>query len=136
MESKFAASSANGGSNDEAMSTLDNLPQRIRDIATLRGLGYTFKRIGHVFDVTPQAISLMLSRHCRCLSDFRGRPDLAGLSTRAVNTLGRHRITNRAEAARQNVLILLNGERNCGRKTFDEIERWLSQPVNGGNSHA
>lgn len=125
MESKFAAISANSGANDEAMSTLDNLPQRIRDIATLRGLGYTFKKIGHVFDVTPQAVSLMLSRHRRCLHDLRSKPDLAGLSPRAVNALHRHAISTRTDAARKNALELLKGERNCGRKTLDEIERWL-----------
>ena len=36
--------------------TLEELPQRIRDIATLRGLGYTFREISKQFEVTPQAI--------------------------------------------------------------------------------
>jgi hypothetical protein len=36
--------------------SLEELPQRIRDIATLRGLGYTFREISKQFEVTPQAI--------------------------------------------------------------------------------
>lgn len=33
--------------------TLEELPQRVRDIAMLRGLGYTFREISNQFDVTP-----------------------------------------------------------------------------------
>ena len=54
-----------------AATTLEELPQRVRDIATLRGLGYTFREISEQFGVTPQAISLMLSRHRRVLKTFR-----------------------------------------------------------------
>ena len=108
--------------------TLDELPQRIRDIATLRGLGYTFREISKQFDVTPQAISLMLSRHRRVIKKLRGAVQLAGLSPRAVNALGRHGIRSRAAALETDVLELLQGERNCGKKTLEEIRRWIDEP--------
>lgn len=106
--------------------TLDELPLRIRDIATLRGLGYSFREIGREFEVSPQAISLMLSRHRRALKSLRGAMQLHGLSPRAVNALGRHGIHTREEAVRKDVLSLLRGERNCGAKTRSEIERWMA----------
>ena len=105
--------------------TLEELPQRIRDIATLRGLGYTFREISKQFEVTPQAISLMLSRHRRVIKKLRGAVELAGLSPRAVNALGRHGIRSRASAFETDVLELLKGERNCGNKTLEEIRRWI-----------
>ena len=60
-----------------AAATLEELPHRVRDIATLRGLGYTFREISEQFGVTPQAISLMLSRHRRVLKTLRGAVELA-----------------------------------------------------------
>lgn len=107
--------------------TLEELPQRIRDIATLRGLGYTFREISKQFEVTPQAISLMLSRHRRGIKKLRGAVELAGLSARAVNALGRHGIRSRTAAFENNVLELLQGERNCGKKTLEEIRRWMDE---------
>jgi len=108
--------------------SLEELPQRIRDIATLRGLGYTFREISKQFEVTPQAISLMLSRHRRGIKKLRGAVELAGLSARAVNALGRHGIRSRAAAFETDVLELLKGERNCGKKTLEEIRRWMDEP--------
>ena len=105
--------------------TLEELPQRVRDIATLRGLGYTFREIAEQFEVTPQAISLMLSRHRRVLKTLRGAVELAGLSPRAVNALGRHGIRSRAAAIEADVLEMLKGGRNCGVKTLEEIRQWL-----------
>lgn len=105
--------------------SLEELPQRIRDIATLRGLGYTFREISKQFEVTPQAISLMLSRHRRGIKKLHGAVELAGLSARAVNALGRHGIRSRAAAFEADVLELLKGERNCGNKTLEEIRRWM-----------
>lgn len=105
--------------------TLENLPQRIRDIATLRGLGYSYREIGREFEVSPQAISLMLSRHLRALKQLRGRIDLRSLSPRAVNALSRHGIRTREDAVGKDVMTLLEGERNYGSKTRFEIERWL-----------
>lgn len=106
--------------------TLDELPLRIRDIATLRGLGYSFREIGREFEVSPQAISVMLSRHRRTIKSLRGAIQLHGLSPRAVNALGRHGTHTREEAVRKDVLSLLLGERNCGAKTRNEIERWMA----------
>jgi hypothetical protein len=115
-----------------AADTLESLPRRIRDIATLRGLGYTFREIGREFEVSPQAVSLMLMRHRRVLKRLRGAIELQGLSPRAVNALGRFGIRTRQDAAGRNVLDLLKSERNCGAKTRSEIERWLD----GNGTHA
>lgn len=111
--------------------TLDELPQRIRDIATLRGLGYTFREISKEFAVHPQAVSLMLSRHRRVIKELRGAVELAGLSPRAVNALGRRGIRSRAAAIAANVLEVLKGERNCGKKTLEEIRRWIDEAATG-----
>lgn len=110
---------------------LDELPQRIRDIATLRGLGYTFREISKEFAVCPQAISLMLSRHPRAMKRLRGAGELAGLSPRAVNALALHGIRSRAAAFEANVLEVLKGERNCGKKTLEEIRRWIDDAATG-----
>ncbi|MBU3665567.1 MAG: hypothetical protein FGM15_06780 [Chthoniobacterales bacterium] len=106
----------------------EDIPNRVRDIAMMRGLGYSFREIAQQFHVTPQAISLMLSRHRRSLKLLNGATELTNLSARAANALGRHGISGRSEARSKNVLELLSNERNCGRKTLDEIERWLSEP--------
>ena len=108
-------------------SHLDAVPQRVREIAMLRGLGYSFRQIAEQFSVTPQAVSLMLSRHRHCLRSLRGAVELRNLSARAVNTLGRHGIRNREEARRRNILQSLAGARNCGRKTIEEIARWMDE---------
>ena len=106
---------------------LANIPQRVRDIATLRGLGYSLTEIGDQLAVTPQAVSLMLSRHRRVLKSLRGAIDLQSLSSRAVNALGRHGISTRKQARERNVLSKLRGARNCGPKTLKEIESWLGE---------
>lgn len=106
---------------------LDAVPQRVREIAMLRGLGYSFRQIAEQFSVTPQAVSLMLSRHRHCLRSLRGAVELSNLSARAVNTLGRHGIRSREQARRHNILQSLAGARNCGRKTIDEIARWMDE---------
>lgn len=106
---------------------LDAVPQRVREIAMLRGLGYSFRQIAEQFSVTPQAVSLMLSRHRHCLRSLRGAVELSNLSARAVNTLGRHGIRSRKQARRHNILQSLAGARNCGRKTIDEIARWMDE---------
>lgn len=93
----------------------------------LRGLGYAFREIARQYNVTPQAVSLMLSRHKKSIKSLRGAKELAVLSSRAVNALGRLGITSREEARRRNALELLKGARNCGRKTINEIEHWLDQ---------
>lgn len=106
-------------------SNLDAVPQRIREIAMLRGLGYSFRQIAEQFSVTPQAVSLMLSRHRRCLKALRGSVELSTLSPRAVNALGRHGIRTREQAREADAVNLLRGERNCGRKTLEEVAHWM-----------
>ena len=107
---------------------LDAVPQRVREIAMLRGLGYSFRQISDQFGVTPQAVSIMLSRHRRCLKDLRGASELSHLSPRAVNALARRGISTREEARRKNVAAVLVNARNCGRKTLQEIETWMNEP--------
>jgi len=106
---------------------LDAVPQRVREIAMLRGLGYSFRQISGQFGVTPQAASIMLSRHRRCLKALRGSIELNHLSPRAVNALARHGIRTRDEARRKNAAGLLANARNCGRKTLEEIEAWMNE---------
>jgi len=108
-----------------------DVPWRIREIAMLRGLGYSFREIAEPLNVSPQAISLMLSRHLRAVKSLRASIESRNLSSRAVNVLGRFRIRTREQARKSNVLERLAGERNCGRKTIDEIARWMGD--DGGN---
>jgi predicted transcriptional regulator len=111
--------------------TLGEIPERVRQIAMLRGLGYSYRQIASPLEVTPQAVSLMLTRHRRSLKSLRDAMELNSLSPRAVNVLGRHGIRTREQARQANVLERLAGERNCGRKTMDEIARWMEE--DGGN---
>ena len=105
--------------------TLDEVPERVRQIAMLRGLGYSYRQIAGPLNVTPQAVSLMLARHRRALKSLRGAMELSSLSARAVNVLGRHGVRTREQARQANLLECLDRERNCGRKTLDEIARWI-----------
>ena len=108
----------------------DGVPQRVKEIALLRGLGYSFREIGDRLGISPQAVSLMLSRHRRAAKLLDGTLQLHGLSSRAVNALGRHSIRTREEARERNILAILPSERNCGSKTVTEIERWLTSECN------
>jgi len=105
--------------------TLDEIPERVRQIAMMRGLGYSYREIAGPFSVTPQAVSLMLTRHRRALESLRGAMEFSALSPRAVNVLGRHGIRTREQARKVSLLERLDRERNCGRKTIDEIARWM-----------
>jgi DNA-directed RNA polymerase alpha subunit len=58
--------------------------------------------------------------------------ELRGLSTRAVNALGRHGITSREQALSSEIMRLLANEKNCGRKTLAEIEAWLQDDFLAG----
>jgi predicted transcriptional regulator len=104
---------------------LANVPWRVREIAMLRGLGYSYREIGRELKVTPQAVSLMLIRHRRPVKSLRQHMDLLGLSPRAVNVLARHGVTRREEARARPLLDLIKDERNCGSKTIEEIRRWM-----------
>ena len=115
----------------KAHSALETVPERIREIAMMRGLGYSFRQIAEQFCVTPQAVSLMLSRHKKTVKSLRGATELTTLSSRAANALGRLNVRNREEARRMNVIQSLKGSRNCGRKTISEIEHWLDEGQNG-----
>ncbi len=106
---------------------VETVPQRVREIAMLRGLGYSFREIARQYHVTPQAVSLMLSRHKKSAKSLHGATELTVLSSRAVNALGRLGIVNREEARRCRTLELLKDARNCGRKTLAEIEHWLDE---------
>jgi len=108
----------------------DGVPQRVKEIALLRGLGYSFREIGDRLGISPQAVSLMLSRHRRAAKLLDKTLQLHGLSSRAVNALGRHSIRTREEARDRNILAILPSERNCGSKTVSEIERWLTSECN------
>jgi hypothetical protein len=114
--------------------TLDEVPERVRQIAMMRGLGYSYREIAGPFSVTPQAVSLMLMRHRRALKSLRGAMELSALSPRAVNVLGRHGIRTQGQARQANVLERLAGERNCGRKTLEEIARWISEDAESRGS--
>lgn len=105
---------------------LAKLPGRVRDIATLRGLGYTCVEIGRRFGITAQAVSATLARHHRRIGDFGPGSDLLELSARAANALARVGINSRADTGRD-IFALLRRERNCGEKTLDEIRRWLER---------
>jgi hypothetical protein len=52
--------------------------------------------------------------------------ELSSLSASAVNVLGRHGICTREEALKVDALSLLARERNCGRKTIEEVARWMT----------
>ena len=121
--------SANGTTIQTALrpATLGDIPERVRQIAMLRGLGYSYLQIAGPLQVTPQAVSLTLTRHRRSLKFLRDAIELSSLSARAVNVLGRHGVSTREQARQANVLERLAGERNCGRKTMDEIARWMEE---------
>lgn len=105
---------------------LANVPWRVREIAMLRGLGYSYREIAQELKVTPQAVSLMLVRHRRPAKSLRQRMDLLGLSPRAVNVLARHGVTQREDALALPLLELIQNERNCGSKTIEEIRCWMN----------
>jgi hypothetical protein len=106
---------------------LSGLPGRVRDIATLRGLGYKCAEIGQRFGITAQAVSATLARYHRQIGDFGERKEMLELSARAANVLTRLGIESRADARGHDIFSRLRRERNCGEKTIDEIRRWLER---------
>lgn len=69
----------------------------MRQIAIMRGLGYSYREIAGLFSVAPQAVSLMLMRNRRSLKSLCGATELSALSRSDVNVLGRHRIRTREQ---------------------------------------
>ena len=116
-----------GMARESAIPSVDAIPLRIRDIAVLRGLGYSYRKISKPLGVSPQAVSLMLARYRHRLGSIDKSIELLSLSGRAANALGRYGITSRQQAKERNILDLLRHEKNCGRKTIGEIERWLEE---------
>jgi len=110
---------------------IEAMPSRVRDIATMRGLGYKLQEIARHMGLTPQAVSIMLQRHRAKIKELGVRTEHWELSTRAANVLGRLRVSTREEARAKNVAGKLRGQRNCGEKTIREIERWLAEGTNG-----
>ena len=102
-----------------------DVPWRIREIAMLRGLGYSFREIAAPLGVTPQAVSLMLSRHRRSIKSLCDAMEMRNLSPRAVNALARHGIVTRDEARCRDAVSLVKNARNCGSKTIEEIRIWI-----------
>lgn len=109
----------------EIFDSLEDVPRRVRDIATLRGLGYTFREIADCLGISPQAVSLMLVRHRRALKGLQGAVAMSKLSARAVNALARHGITQPSDPRLPEALDAMRHERNCGAKTISEIRRWM-----------
>lgn len=107
--------------------SLENVPLHVRNVAALRGLGFSFREIGKSYGVTPQAASVMLARQKAVLKSLKRQSELSGLSPRAVNCLGRLGIRTR-EAARSidNLEAKLQHQRNCGQKTIREILDWVA----------
>lgn len=101
----------------------NDLPERVHAIATMRGLGYSYRKIAEEYGISPQAVSLMLSRYRKHVSTCRNRSELRGLSSRASNALVRCGVSTRAAG----VLKVLPQMKNCGAKTIAEIERWMLQ---------
>ena len=114
-----------GSANRPAIPDADAIPLRVRDVAALRGLGYSYQLIGKQFGISAQAVSLMLSRYRRRLDSLGDAIELQSLSCRAANALGRYGITSREEARQKRIVELLRHEKNCGHKTVQEIERWM-----------
>lgn len=111
----------------EAAPGLEDVPLHVRNLAALRGLGFSFREIGRSYGVTPQAASIMLSRQRALMKTLKRHSDLSGLSPRAVNSLGRLGIrTREAARAASNLEEKLRNQRNCGQKTIREILDWAA----------
>jgi len=54
-----------------------------------------------------------------------GSVELRSLSPRAVNALGRHGIRTLEQARKTDAINLRSGERNCGRKTLEDVAHWM-----------
>lgn len=99
---------------------------RVRDIAALRGLGFSYTEIAGYFNVSPQAISILLQRNRRNLDAIGDSIAMAGLSTRASAALRRLGIDEPEKARGRDVIGELRSARNCGTKTLEEISSWIA----------
>ena len=54
-----------------------------------------------------------------------GSVELRTLSPRPVNALGRHGIRTLEQARKTDAINLRSGERNCGRKTLEDVAHWM-----------
>lgn len=106
--------------------SIETIPHRVREIATLRGLGYSFREIASRTGTTPQAASVILTRYRRSLEKHGCSSDLTALSARAANVLDRLGISSKEEARRANLFEKLGRQRNCGHKTLQEIREWIA----------
>lgn len=107
--------------------TVASLPGRVRDIAALRGLGFTCLEIGRRFGISAQAVSITLARYRHRHDLLDGNGEMLELSSRAANALSRIGVTNRTEGRRSDIFVLLRGQRNCGTRTLEEIRSWLER---------
>jgi hypothetical protein len=106
---------------------LEDVPLYVRNVAALRGLGFSFREIGKSYGVTPQAVSIMLTRQRAVMKSLKRPSDHGNLSPRAVNSLGRLGIHTRDDArATPNLEEQLRIQRNCGPKTIREILDWTT----------
>lgn len=103
-----------------------NITTEVRMIATMKGLGFPLSEIARHVGVTPKRVSMVLRQNRRPFRRIRDAMGQTLLSVRAVNALGRHGIRTRDEARCKDTLALLELERNCGRKTLEEIAAWIS----------
>ena len=117
-----------GQTNGHSLPAVENVPLFVRTVAAWRGLGYSLREISAQCGVTPQALSVMLVRQRESLLAASSRPnELAGLSPRAVNSLGSLGISTKAAARRLHDLeARLRAQRNCGHKTRREIFDWIA----------
>lgn len=110
--------------------SLGNVPWRVREIAMLRGLVYSYRQIAQESKITPQPVSLMHARRRRPVKSLRQQMDLLGLSPGVVNVLARHGINKREQALTYPLLDRISNGRNCGSKTIEEIRRWIEGEEN------
>lgn len=105
---------------------IEALPPRVRDIAIIRGLGYSLAQISRHMDLTPQVVSITLNRHRRRIKDLVLRTEHWTRSTRAATAPGRMHVSTREKARAMKVPAKLRRQRNCGEKTIYKIKCCLA----------
>ena len=74
---------------------LEGLHARVREMATLRGLGFKCLEIGRRFGISAQAVSITLARYRHRHDLLDGNAEMLELSSRAANALSRIGVTTR-----------------------------------------